>query len=122
MYTLKTLKDNKIIDTTVKKLLDGNPEMVWLENGTHSIGVDLTTGLFYINNMPFNAGLVFKDVDYRLIIFTRQRLEMGVISGSTKQYIHQHLLGWQFTEDGKNYQRILFLFPSTHIVEVRSKR
>jgi len=121
MYTLKTLKGKEIVDTTVRELLDGNPEMVWLQ-GKHSIGVDLTTGLFYINNMPFNAGLAFKDVNYRIITYTRQRMEVGVITGATKQYIHQHLLGWQFTEDGKNYQRILFLSPSTHIIEVRSKR
>jgi len=102
--------------------LDKNSDlsMFHLTEGDRNVAVDLETGLFYINNFPFDAGLTFKNVKYRLIYYKRSRMSVG--ANPESQHVHAHLLGWQITLDGVNHKRIMFLYPKDHKLEMKDKR
>ncbi len=124
-YNYSVIKHDKIIsDLSIKEILaDADVSMFHLheQGGDHNIAVDLETGMFYLGAYPLNPGMTFQDVEYRLIYYKRSRMEIGW-GGKEEQFIHRYLLGWQATIEGENYQRIMFLDPSNHMIEVQSKR
>jgi len=99
---------------------DGFLSSFHVTNGEKNVAVDLKTGLFYIGEFPFDAGLSNKKLKYRLIYFKRKRKSIGVNSVPT--HIYAHLIGWQITLKGVNYKRIMFLYPNNNKLEMRDKR
>lgn len=99
--------------------------MLHLSNGNHNYAVDLTTGLFYIDDICLNlAPQLVGKTGFRVIYFKRKRQEIG-FQAKGDPTIHAYLLGWQITLDGKNYQRIMFIHPWENgqvILEFRDKR
>lgn len=82
-------------------------ELFTLTNGQHTYQVDLRTGLFEVNGVPFSLhpDEVPESAKLRLIYFHRhQHLSVGgTLGGHTTQYY----IGWQTTINGKNYQRTI---------------
>lgn len=95
------------------------------------IGVSLETGFFNYNGIPKNehpAELLdpedrpFQDIQYRLVYYRRSRGKFGTDSGVRDLHIRRHLIGWQTTYHGKNYQRIAFFDPLSFLIRTKEKR
>lgn len=100
-----------------------------------NIGVNLQTGIFHINGMKLDLRPdVFKPKDdgdskietiipkYRLIFFRRHQVGIDDEDGKYKDKIFNYLLGWQANHGKKNYQRIMFINPTTLTIEIKEKR
>ena len=74
--------------------------------------VDLTTGLFAINDIPFVASDPSQqfphNTKFRLIFFRRHRHTSNVALEELAHEIEFHI-GWQCTINGKNYQQTIAL-------------
>jgi hypothetical protein len=105
----------------IKDVLDGGVDLFHLTDKEHNIAVSLTDGIFYINTFAFDTGI--RADQYRLIYFRRQRMSYTTGRGeSVPQHIHRYLIGWQATVNGENIQRIFFIDPETHTIELQTKR
>jgi len=125
MYTI-TLKNGTRLEKneiSIKEILSKDDlAMFFLHIGERVIAVDFETGLFYIGGQPVNPDYAMEDHNYRIIYYKRSRIERGFGNKGKEQYIYAYLLGWQFTENGKNTQRIMFWYPETNIIEIKRKR
>ena len=120
--------DTKGKEHLFKEVLDREDELEVFElvdNGK-IYQVDLRTGKFFIKGVeffPITEGEFKKplrDVHYRLIYYKRKQTTV-TLNDIKKPEVLCHLLGWQALVDGKNYQRIMFIYPDG-IVELKSKR
>lgn len=92
----------------------------WLNYDTgHQVGVDLVNGWMFIDNQILHAGdgdianMSFRHEEpYRLIYATRHTVINGVDTPDNYMY----LVGWQKTIDGKNYKRILYVYPHGEVI------
>lgn len=88
--------------------------------------VDLRTGKFFIKGVeffPITEGEFKKplrDVHYRLIYYKRKQTTV-TLNEIKKPELLCYLLGWQALVDGKNFQRIMYIYPDGRI-ELKSKR
>jgi len=87
------------------------------------IAVDLTNGMFIINDIYVNLVPEYanKDYKYRLIFYKRCAVTMD-FGGNQSDKSVIYIIGWQITLNGENIQRILFFDPETKITELREKR
>ena len=83
------------------------------------IGVDLETGLFYMNGMAVNPDHANEGHTYRLVYWKRHR---AYGADRFKDRIRWYMVGWQFTENEHNTQRIRFWDMQDDTVEIRRKR
>lgn len=90
--------------------------------------VNYLTGEHLIRGVALN--LVHKeireepDLHFRPIHVRRMRQDLGegMVAINTRR-VHQYLLGWQVTVNGKNYQKIIAVDPMTaSIVDIMEKR
>lgn len=93
------------------------------ESTGDTLTVCLETGYFY-SNFAFHSlfphpdkNLFFK-ASFRIIFYKRIRK----YSGNNPSFVYRYLLGWQTTIEGKNYQRIIFLNPTTLEFTIQEKR
>ncbi len=125
MYTI-ILKDGTKLeekDITIKEVLNlDNLGMFLLTIEGRTIAVDFETGLFYVGEFPLKVDYSMEKHDFRLIYYKRSRMELSFGGKSTEPHIYAYLLGWQFTENGENHQRIMFWYPETNMVEIKRKR
>lgn len=88
--------------------------------------VDLRTGKFFIKGVEFfpiteeEFKKPLRDVHYRLIYYKRSQTTV-TLNSIKKPELLCYLLGWQALVDGKNFQRIMFIYPDGR-VELKSKR
>jgi len=81
--------------------------------------VSLVNGLFQIGNQILHASegdvadLSYKEnVKYRLIYATRH----SCVGGCDHPDFYTYLVGWQYTENGKNVKRILYVQPNGEVI------
>jgi len=78
--------------------------------------VNLQTGMFTINGINIfpitkeEIGISLRDANYRIIYYKRMQTNFTV-QKLEEPKIHSYLLGWQTLVNGKNFQRILQIFP-----------
>jgi len=132
MYWFKCKqKDGSIIDQKARlsglsqEERDNCKEFRWVNEETgHSVAVNLENGLFAIEDADkqqiLHAGwgdigkLSYKEgVAYRLIYATRHFVDSHL---GEQEDSSLHLIGWQFTEQGKNYTRILYVCQNGEII------
>jgi hypothetical protein len=118
---LQTPEDVSSIDPTrsafydVVQRLDDVDAFVLYEPGPNIVPnvnliVDLKTGLFSLNGVPFLASnpseTIPPDSKFRLVYFRRHT---HITNGDGEQISHdtEYHLGWQTTVDGKNYQQTI---------------
>ena len=88
--------------------------------------VDLRTGKFFIKGVEFfpitesDFQKPLRDVKYRLIYYKRKKATITLTDVKNPEVLH-YLLGWQALVNGKNFQRIMFIYPDGK-VELKSKR
>jgi hypothetical protein len=74
--------------------------------------VDLKTGLFSLNGVPFLASdpsqSIPADAKFRLVFF-RRHTHTNNIGGNEISHDVEYHVGWQTTVDGKNYQQTIAL-------------
>jgi hypothetical protein len=87
------------------------------------VAVDLTNGMFVINDMYINVAPQYanKNYKYRIVYHRRCSVEM-TFGGEFKSKSVIYLIGWQITLNGENIQRILFFDPETKIARLEEKR
>ncbi len=97
--------------------------------GNPFIAIDMKSGLINVNGTNWNfmpTRIEAKDVKFRPIWYhsvrkdfaTSDRLDMEELG----QEITQYKIGWQFTHEKKNYQRIVFFNVKTGIFSLKEKR
>ena len=93
----------------------------WYNKEGHTVEVDLITGQFNVNGQIMHASRGDienlsnrSDINYRMIYARRHFFGQGVIG----QYddVGLYLIGYQFTEAGRNYKRILYIYPNGEII------
>jgi len=62
-----------------------------------------STGTFGLNGLIHNTHLSKKELQYRLIYFTRRQKSIGV----QPKNINNHMLGFQVNIEGKNHKKII---------------
>lgn len=78
--------------------------------------INLNTGMFTINGIEIfliteqELGTPLRDAHYRIIYYKRMQTNFTV-QKLEKPKVFCYLLGWQTTVNGKNFQRILQIFP-----------
>ena len=88
--------------------------------------VDLRTGKFFIKGVEFfpitekEFQKPLRDVKYRLIYYKRKKATITLTDVKNPEVLH-YLLGWQALVDGRNFQRIMFIYLNGKI-ELKSKR
>ena len=87
-------------------------------------GVDLESGAFFFQEVWLHLPESDRGYDYRVVYYRRKVGDFAVGSGSQsfKPVTRCYLLGWQALIDGRNVQRILFIYPDRNYVELREKR
>lgn len=126
----KTLEQYNAIgkERLFKEVLDRQDELEVFELiGDGKIyQVDLRTGKFFIKGVEFfpitesDFKKPLRDVHYRLIYYKRNQTTV-TLNAIKKPEVLCYLLGWQALVDGKNYQRIMHIYPDGK-VEIKSKR
>ncbi|MCK4357324.1 MAG: hypothetical protein KAW92_01020 [Candidatus Cloacimonetes bacterium] len=120
--------DDKGREHLFKEVLDRQKELYKFELiGSGKIyQVDLRTGKFFIKGVEFfpitesDFQKPLRDVEYRLIYYKRKQTTVTQTTVK-KPVLLYYLLGWQALVDGKNFQRIMFIYPDGK-VELKSKR
>lgn len=113
---LQTPEDVSSIDPTrsafydvVQRLVDVDA-FVLTEPGVTSLIVDLKTGIFSLNGVPFLASnpsqVIPPNSKFRLVYFRRHTHNHNMGGEEIGHEIEYHL-GWQTTVDGKNYQQTI---------------
>ncbi len=97
--------------------------------GNPFIAVDMKTGLINVNGTNWNfmpQRIDAKDVKFRPIWYHSVRKDYSAsktldltVEG---EKITQYKIGWQFTHEEKNYQRIVFFDVNTGIFSLKEKR
>lgn len=81
-----------------------------LRNMDTELKVDLGTGLFELNGMPFRASNPSEqlppETKYRLVFFRRHQHIRNLGNSEESHNIEYHI-GWQATVNGKNYQQTI---------------
>ena len=80
-----------------------------LTDGTHTASLDLITGQFTINGLPFGCypdKMPTPEADYRLIYYRRHQQHFTLNYQEVGHDI-QFVFGWQTTIAGKNYQQTI---------------
>lgn len=68
--------------------------------------VDLTDGHFEVNGIPLFLHDDRTTKDFRLIFFRRHKHGFN-LEGAQQFHHTTYRLGWQYTENGKNYQQVI---------------
>jgi hypothetical protein len=124
MYSWEALVNNELvkqieqIDGLSEEQRSKTTKFQWVNYETgHRVGVNLATGVFFAGNQILHAGeddvrdLSYRG-DYRIIYATRHT----IIGGGDIPDNYLYLVGWQFTLNGKNYKRILYVRPDGEII------
>ena len=94
----------------------------WTNDQTNQkVGVNLKNGKFYVNGQTLvpSRGDVESLADrsypaYRLIYFKRHFFTFGDRPG--EEVVGLYGIGWQFTEEGKNIKRLLYITLNNEII------
>lgn len=96
--------------------------------GNPFIGVDMRTGQFNINGTSWNfmpQNIDPLSVKFRPIWFHSIDKQYAAAGGGVEHlgdYITQYKIGWQFTHEKKNYQRIIFYNITTGEFSIKERR
>lgn len=77
-----------------------------LKGSGHEYGVDLVDGHFEVDGLPFN---MIKGTlpEYRIIYYRNVTRHFNAADGEQTGSQFMYCIGWQCTDDGKNYQRVM---------------
>jgi len=94
--------------------------------GNPFIAVDIKTGMINVNGTHWNFmphGINPEDVKFRPIWYHSVRKDFDANSMEhLGDKITLYKVGWQFTHESKNYQRIIFFNVETGIFSLKEKR
>ena len=129
------LKIQKLLDLSESKELDVliglpvNHRVGSLDPiGDPFIAIDMKTGAMNINGTNWNFmphGIDASEVHFRPIWYHSIRKDYAASSGGIEnmgEKITLYKIGWQFTHEKKNYQRILFYDVDTKIFSLKERR
>lgn len=101
-----------------REVLDRQDELEHFElaeNG-NIYSVNLQTGAFFVKGIEIfpitkeEIGIPLRDAKYRIIYYRRMQTNFTV-QKLEEPKVFCYLLGWQTTIDGRNFQRVLQIFP-----------
>lgn len=124
---LLSLSDNKELDVfiaipTNQRIGDKEPI------GNPFIAIDMKTGMMNVNGTNWNfvpKGIEPSDVHFRPIWYHSVCKNYAASGGNLNhlgEKITLYKIGWQFTYEKKNYQRILFYDVDTNTFSLKEKR
>jgi len=94
--------------------------------GNPFVAVDMKTGMFNVNGTNWNfmpTGIDSSSVKFRPIWFHTIKKDYAMTGMKlVGERITQYKIGWQFTHEEKNYQRIVFFNVETGIFSLKEKR
>ena len=99
-------------------------EMLVLFHEEKEFAVDVRTGLFYINGIPFDPSpqYTMQDLKYRIIYYKRVAGEYHLNTGEQEIKTLLYLLGWQVTIHNQNIQRIMFINSGNNLMSIQERR
>lgn len=93
--------------------------------GNPFIAVDMKNGLMNVNGTDWDfrpKGIDPSSVHFRPIWYHSIKKEFSEEMVLKGQRIALYKIGWQFTHEGKNYQRIVFFDTQTGVFSIKEKR
>lgn len=116
-------KLNVLIGIPINQKLDGNEPV-----GNPFVAIDMKTGLMNINGTIWNFvphGIDTSSVKFRPIWYHSVMKDYTIGNDTLikdKERIALYKIGWQFTHEDKNYQRIIFYDVEKGIFSLKEKR
>jgi len=121
---LLDLSDDDLLDVMIAIPVDqriGKEKPV----GNPFIAIDMRTGLMNINGTNWDFmphGIDKTEIKFRPIWYHSVKQDYDSQMNLMEKNINLYKIGWQFTYNNKNYQRIIFFETETGIFRLKEKR